>query len=272
MRNADQRPGTVFHRLSLQPGDPVLRHHVIHIVTRRRHHLSFRQQRRDLRHQTPILLFRRGRHGDDRPPLSIRRHGRPADEVHLTSHSRKLTVSDGIRRHLPVEVHSDPAVDAHHIGVLRDHHGVVHIVHSPHLADGIPVAEIVQLPASHHKVEYELPPVNGLAAVVDHSRLVQVHHSVCQQLRVDPQMLLLLQLVAHRVRYGSDTKLQRISVPDQLRAVLSDRFLHRPDLRRRQRGQFPALFHKRVDLLHGKHPVPKGKGQLIVHLRDDQLR
>ena len=49
--------------------------------------------------------------------------GRAVDEVELTAHATVKQRSDGVRTHLPRQIHLQGRVDAHLLGVLRDDEG-----------------------------------------------------------------------------------------------------------------------------------------------------
>ena len=67
-----------------------------------------------------------GGQGDDGlPPLAPRR---PPDEVQLAPEARVDAGADGVRHHLAGEVHLNGRVDGHHLAVLGDDEGVVHVV------------------------------------------------------------------------------------------------------------------------------------------------
>ena len=61
------------------------------------------------------------------------------------------------------------------------------------------------------------PPVQILLAAVGIARLDEVRHGGGEQLRVDTQVVLLLQILSHRVGQAAHPQLDAVAVVDQIR-------------------------------------------------------
>ena len=116
-----------------------------------------------------------------------------------------------------------------------------------------------------------LAPVDGFPAVVDDPLLHQFDHSVAQQFRVHPQVVLIAQVGEDRVGQGPVPDLNGVAVQDDAGDVLADLLGHivRSDGFVFQEGLIMA--DDVIHVLNVNEPVSVHPGHVAVHLGDDQM-
>ena len=82
-----------------------------------------------------------GGHGHD--GTAVFAHGCAPDKVHLPAYAGDLAQAHAFGGHLPHEIHLYTGIDAHHVVVLRDDHGVIHMLHRVYLHLRIVVDKVI---------------------------------------------------------------------------------------------------------------------------------
>ena len=119
------------------------------------------------------------------------------------------------------QVAGEGRVDGDHAVVAADDKRIVGVSAGMELEDGIVVDEVVQTACSQDKAQDHFSGVQRLLFVVDNTLLDQFHDTVADHLRVNAQVLLVLQIVEDRIRDLSDSQLQRRTVFDLPRNIPS---------------------------------------------------
>ena len=145
---------------------------------------------------------------------------------------------------------------------------MIYVIYRSQLNNRILVTEVVELLSSHKECNDHLALVDTLLAAVYSSLFIEIYHSVSDHFRMYAQVLLFSQLCQYRVRNSADTQLQRSSVVDQRRAVLTDSFFHLSDLGRSALEQRVRILNESVDLAYMYESFAENCRNLIVYFSD----
>ena len=186
----------------------------------------------------------------------------------LTAYAGDHRLADRVRTYLTRQIHLHRRVDRHRLRVLPDD---LRVVRPRHIADhkiAVPVHVFIEVLRSQDQTAHRLARQHFLQAVIDHAFLDQRQHTVRDRLRMQAQMLMVLQRVDHGIRDAAHADLQRRPVRYLRGHVVTYLRLDRVRHRRwhlNQRHIAPA--HRR-DLTHMDHRVAKRPRHVFVYLRD----
>ena len=113
--------------------------------------------------------------------------------------------------------------------------------------------------------------MNGLFTVVHRTTLDQLHHAVRKHLRMDAQIVLVLQCQSHSIRYSANPQLQRRTVGNALGNQAADCLAGFIDLCFRQADQGHMIFIKAIDLRNMYHRRIQGSGQILIDFHNNML-
>ena len=155
-----------------------------------------------------------GRQGDDRLPAAA--CSRTAHEVDLPADAGVLPWTHGIGHDLAHQVDLQGGVDGDDVVVAADDEGVVRVAHREHVQDGIVIDEVVEASRAHEECRDKLVRVDTLAGVGDNTLLVEVDDAVAEHLRVDTEVVLLVQEAKHGLGNRPDADLKAGAVVDKV--------------------------------------------------------
>src|SRR5436190_11960903 len=136
------------------------------------------------------------------------------------------------------------------------------------LENGIVVDEVVQTACSQDKPQDHFSRVQRLPFVVDDTLLDELHDTVAHHLRVNAQVLLVLEIVEDRIRDLSDSQLQRRTVFDLPRNIPSYLSRYVRHLTLGMLEDFVRRFDDAVDLIQVDEGVTESARHPRVDLRD----
>ena len=137
MGDLNERASPLTQSLTRQMRDAVLRDHIIYVVAGGGDGAALIQYRDDF----GSFALNGGGHCHNR--AAVFAHGRAADKVHLSAHTGDLLQPDALLGDLPHQIDLHSGVDAYHVVILRDDHGVIHMLHRVYLHLRIVVDKVI---------------------------------------------------------------------------------------------------------------------------------
>ena len=135
---------------------------------------------------------------------------------------------------------------------------------------GIAVNVVVEFPRAHAETRHDLPAIQRLPLAGDHAGLDEVNDRIGEHLRVNPQILLVLQELQHRLGDPADAQFQGTPVLHQRRDELADLPRHVVRLGRLELDQRRVGRDQDVQIVHTEETVAEGARHLRVDLSDDE--
>ena len=135
-----------------------------------------------------------------------------------------------------------------HVVVLGDDERVVGVVHREDLDGAVVIEPVVEAPGAHGKGDHDLAGVQALAAAGDHALFRQVHDAVGDHLRMDAQVVFVVQEAQGGVGNGPDAQLEAVAVLDHTGDVLADGFFDIADGRGLHLDDLAVVRHEIIDL------------------------
>lgn len=193
-----------------QAGHAVLRHDAVHPVAGDGHHRAQGQGGPDLGHRA---VPGGGGNDHDAPPSPG--HIGPRREVHGAAGAGILMAVQRLGANLTGQVDLQSGVDGHHVVVLGDVIGVVHIGRGQQLDVRIAVDELIKRLVAPDEAADGLAGVKVLAPVGDHAALHEPSGGGAEDLGIDAQIVLVVQGVRHGVGQVAQADLDGVAVPHQ---------------------------------------------------------
>ena len=238
MRNADQQSGAFLKSLSVQIDDSVLRHHIVHQMTRRCHAGTLFQKRGDF-----ALAFS-GLRSDRDNRFAALGTGSSVNEVKLSADSGIHIRPDRIRADLPGQINLQSGIDCHDVVVLRNDERIICIPDILHENQRVVVDEIIKFLGSHHETGNQFSAVDLFADPVDDPLFHKRYDVVGKHFRMNSEIGMILQCGKYGIGNRPDPHLQTRPVVNQGSAVASDRDIQ--------------LGRRRIDDLHQRMVVHHG--------------
>ena len=173
-------------------------------------------------------------------------------------------------RSLTVEIDFQRCIDGNELVVQTDRVGVISVGAGFEQNSRVVVDIVIQSLTAHSERTDRVAVVQPLLRVIHCAALDQIHHGLRKHLRMNAEVLFLLQFICHCIRNIADAKLDGGTILNQISNVPTNgsiRFRIRSNL-----GQRNGIicFHDCIHLRNVNQRITKGAWEIGVYLHQDQ--